>query len=130
MILQTTLSLAAAAALITIWHMIRIGRTRMAKKIMHGDGGNALLLQRMRAQANFGENTPFVLILIAAIELSGKGGTWLAIVGALFMLGRVIHAFGMDSAEPNMLRGIGTMLALLTLLGLGVVAVLIALGRF
>ena len=71
-----------------------------------------------------------MLILIAAIELSGKGGTWLAIVGALFMLGRVIHAFGMDSAEPNMLRGIGTMLALLTLLGLGVVAVLIALGRF
>jgi uncharacterized protein len=130
MILQTTLSLAAAAALITIWHMMRIGRVRMNEKIVHGDGGNPALSRRMRAQANFGENTPFVLILIAAIELTGKGGTWLAIVGALFMLGRVLHALGMDKAEPNPLRMIGTFAAMLTLLGLGVVAVLISLGRF
>jgi uncharacterized membrane protein YecN with MAPEG domain len=130
MILQTTLSLAAAAALITIWHMVRIGRLRMAEKVMHGDGGNAPLMRRMRAQANFGENTPFVLILVGVIEASGKGGIWLAVVGALFMLGRVLHALGMDSVEANALRGIGTMLAMLTLLGLGVVAVLIALGRF
>lgn len=130
MILQTTLSLAAAAALITIWHMIRIGRVRMAEKVMHGDGGNAPLMRRMRAQANFVENTPFVLILVGVIEVSGKGGIWLAVVGALFMLGRVLHALGMDSAEANALRGIGTLLAMLTLLGLGIVAVLIALGRF
>jgi uncharacterized protein len=130
MILQTTLSLAAAAALITIWHMMRIGRVRMNEKILHGDGGNPVLSRRMRAQANFGENTPFALILIAAIELTGKGGTWLAVVGALFMLGRVLHALGMDKAEPNPLRMIGTFAAMLTLLGLGVVAVLIALGRF
>jgi uncharacterized membrane protein YecN with MAPEG domain len=130
MILQTTLSLAAAAALITIWHMIRIGRVRMAEKVMHGDGGNAPLMRRMRAQANFVENTSFVLILVGVIEASGRGGIWLAVVGALFMLGRVLHALGMDSAEANALRGIGTMLAMLTLLGLGVVAVLIALGRF
>lgn len=130
MILQTTLSLAAAAALITIWHMVRIGRLRMAEKVMHGDGGNAPLMRRMRAQANFVENTPFVLILVGVIEASGKGGIWLAVAGALFMLGRVLHALGMDSAEANALRGIGTMLAMLTLLGLGVVAVLIALGRF
>ncbi|MCB2048762.1 MAG: MAPEG family protein [Novosphingobium sp.] len=130
MILQTTLSLAAAAAIITVWHMMRIGRLRMSEKVMHGDGGNAALLRRMRAQANFGENTPFVLILVAAIELTGKGGVWLAVVGALFMLGRVMHALGMDNAEPNMLRGIGTGIAMLTLLGLAVIAVLIALGRF
>jgi uncharacterized membrane protein YecN with MAPEG domain len=130
MILQTTLSLAAAAALITIWHMVRIGRLRMAEKVMHGDGGNVPLMRRMRAQANFVENTPFVLILVGVIEASGRGGIWLAVVGALFMLGRVLHALGMDSAEANALRGIGTMLAMLTLLGLGVVAVLIALGRF
>lgn len=130
MILQTTLSLAAAAALITIWHMMRIGRVRMNEKIIHGDGGNPALIRRMRAQANFGESTPFVLIFIAAIELTAKGGTWLAIVGALFMLGRVLHAIGMDKAEPNPLRMIGTLFSMLTLLGLGVVAVLISLGRF
>lgn len=130
MLLQTTLSLAAAAALITIWHMVRIGRVRMAEKIMVGDGGSDALLRRMRAQANFLENTPFVLILVAAIEMTGKGGTWLAVIGALFMLGRVLHAFGMDNAKPNALRMIGTLIAMLTLLGLSVVAVLLSLGRF
>ena len=130
MLLQTTLSLSAAAALITIWHMVRIGRVRMAEKIMVGDGGSDALLRRMRAQANFLENTPFVLILVAAIELTGRGGTWLAVVGALFMLGRVLHAFGMDNAKPNALRMIGTVIAMLTLLGLGVVAVLLSVGQF
>ena len=130
MLLQSTLTLSAAAALITIWHMIRIGRVRMSEKIMLGDGGNEALQRRMRAQANFLENTPFVLILIAAIEMTGKGGTWLAIVGAVFMLGRVLHAFGMDNPKPNPLRMIGTLIAMLTLLGLAVVAVLLSLGRF
>lgn len=130
MILQTTLSLAAAAALITIWHMMRIGRTRMQLKIMHGDGGNPLMIRRMRAQLNFVENTPIVLLLVAVIELTGKGGLWLPIVGALFMLGRVLHGIGMDRKDGNALRGIGTMAAMLTLLGLGVVAVLLSVGRF
>lgn len=130
MTLQTTLTLAAAAALITIWHMIRIGRLRMSEQIMHGDGGNAALIRRMRAQSNFIENTPLVLILVAAIEMTGKGGTWLAIVGAVFMLGRVTHAIGMDSERPHWGRMIGTLVAMLTLVGLAVVAVLIALGRF
>jgi uncharacterized membrane protein YecN with MAPEG domain len=62
--------------------------------------------------------------------MSGKGGTWLAIAGSLFMLGRVAHAFGMDIDRPNPLRIVGVLLTVLTLLGFAVVAVLIALGRF
>ena len=76
MILQTTLSLAAAAAIINIWISMRIGKVRMADRVIHGDGGNALLQQRMRAHLNFIENTPLALLLIAVIELSGKGGQW------------------------------------------------------
>ena len=128
MILQTTLTLTAAAAIITLWHMIRIGRLRHSQKVIHGDGGNEALLRRMRAQANFVENTPFVLILIAAIEMTGKGGTWLAVVGAVFMLGRVAHAIGMDAPGAHIGRMAGTLIAMLTLLGLAVVAVLISLA--
>lgn len=130
MILQTTLSLAAAAAIINLWQIMRIGSLRHKLNIVHGDGGNPLLMHRMRAQLNFVENTPFVLILIAAIEMTGKGGTWLAIVGALYMLGRMLHVFGMDRDTGNALRSIGTFATLLTLLGLSTMAVLIALGRF
>lgn len=129
MILQTTLSLAAAAAVINLWLAFRTGKQRMNSKILHGDGGDPLLLRRMRAQANFVEYTPFVLVLIAAIEMTGKGGQWLAYVGSLYMLARVGHAFGMDRENSNALRATGFLVTALTLLGLGAVAVLSALGR-
>ncbi|GFE72829.1 MULTISPECIES: MAPEG family protein [Novosphingobium] len=130
MILQTTLCLAAAAGVITFWHIARIGQLRMREKVLFGDGGHDPLARRMRAQLNFVESTPFVLILAAAIEMTGKGGPWLAIVGSLFMLGRVSHALGMDIDRPNPLRMIGVLITVLTLLGLSAIAVLIALGRF
>ena len=88
------------------------------------------LLRRMRAQANFIENTPLVLILIAAIELAGKGGSWLAVVGGIYMLARLAHALGMDGGALHRLRTVGALVTMLTLLGLAIVAVLIALGRF
>jgi len=128
MLLQTTLSLAAAAAVINLWLMVRIGQIRTKGKILYGDGGNEALVRRMRAHANFAENTPLVLILIGVIELAGKGGRWLAIVGAIYMLGRLCHAIGMDGKVP--LRSTGALVTMLTLLGLAVMALLIALGRF
>jgi uncharacterized protein len=130
MLLPTTLSLAGAAAIINLWLSMRIGSLRVAGKVLYGDGGNQMLMRRMRAQANFIENTPLVLILIAAIELAGEGGTWLAVVGAIYMLGRVAHLLGMDGGALHRARTVGALVTMLTLLGLAVVAVLIALGRF
>jgi uncharacterized membrane protein YecN with MAPEG domain len=130
MILQTTLSLAAAAAVLNFWLAVRTSKLRISTKVLHGDGENPLLLRRMRAQANFVENTPFVLILIAAIEMTGKGGQWLAIVGAVYLLARIAHAFGMDKDHASPLRGAGFLVTALVLLGLALMAVLIALGRF
>ncbi len=129
MMLTTTLSLAAAAAIINIWLTTRIGWLRMSGKILHGDGGDPLLSRRMRAQLNFAENVPLVLILIAAIEMTGKGGKWLAVAGAVFMLARLAHGLGMDLDRPNPLRAGGTMVTLLTQVGLSIMAVLITLGR-
>lgn len=129
MLLSTTLSLAAAAAIINLWLQIRVGNLRMKGKILYGDGGDEMLLRRMRAHANFVENTPLVLILIGAIELAGKGGMWLAVVGAIYMLARVAHAIGMDGGGVHRLRSAGALITMLTLLGLAGVAVLIALGR-
>jgi uncharacterized membrane protein YecN with MAPEG domain len=129
MLLPTTLSLAAAAAIINVWITMRIGRLRMAGRILYGDGGNETLMRRMRAHANFIENAPLVLILIAAIELTGKGGQWLAIVGGLFMLARVLHPLGMDGGALHRLRTVGALVTMLVQVGLAAVAVLIALGR-
>ncbi len=128
MLLTTTLSLAAAAAIINFWLALRCGQVRAKAKISIGTGGNDLLERRMRAQLNFVENTPWVLFLIGGIELAAQGGAWLAPVGAVFMLGRVAHGLGMDGGRFGVGRSIGTAITMLTQLGLAIAAVLIVLG--
>ena len=127
-VLPTTLSMAAAAAVINFWLAMRIGKLRMAHKVFMGDGQDTQIYARMRAQANFGENVPIALILIGLVELAGKGGWWLPLVGAAFMLGRVAHAFGMDGRFKAG-RPIGMITAWGTHLGLAVVALLASVGR-
>jgi uncharacterized membrane protein YecN with MAPEG domain len=126
-ILPTTLAAAAAAALINIWLANRIGRIRMAEKISVGDGGNEALARRMRAQLNFAENTPFVLILLAAIELSGRGGVWLSLVAGLYMLARVLHGLGMDGGSLQWGRMVGVIVTMLIQVALALAAVLVLL---
>ena len=128
--LTTTLSMAAAAAIINLWLAMRIGSLRHKAQVIHGDGGNPLLMQRMRAQSNFIENAPLAIILVGLIELAGRGGAWLAPVAAVFILGRVAHGFGMDKPGPNPARMIGTLTAMLVQLGLAAAAVAIAIGWY
>ena len=127
-LLPVTLAAAAAAAILNIWLMLRVGAVRSAEKISVGDEDNENLIRRMRAQANFVENTPFVLILLGVIEIAGKGGEWLPYVAGLYIIGRVAHAFGMDGGSLQLGRMIGTLISMLTLLGLAIYAALIAAG--
>ncbi|MDX2217532.1 MAG: MAPEG family protein [Burkholderiales bacterium] len=126
-ILPVTLAAAAAAAVLNIWLGIRIGALRTALQISVGDGGSEALQRRMRAQLNYVENTGFVLLLIAGIELAGKGSWWLAYVAAAYFLGRVAHGFGMDGGKAGPGRMVGTLLTMLVQLGLAVVAALIVM---
>jgi len=126
-ILPITLCAAAAAAVINIWLSIRIGMLRSARKISIGDGGDIDLIARMRAQANFIENTPIVLVLVAAVELARMGNPFLLGAAAIYLLGRVAHGIGMDGGKLGFLRGLGTLITMLTQLGLGIWAVSIAL---
>lgn len=128
-VLPTTLCAAAAAAIINLWLAFRVLQMRFRHQVVHGDNSVGPLARRMRAQLNFVENAPFVLLLIAAIELAGRGGLWLGIVAGVFLLGRVAHGFGMDGEQVTVLRRVGVAITQLTLLGLAVVAVLVATGR-
>ncbi|WP_188053376.1 MAPEG family protein [Sphingosinithalassobacter sp. CS137] len=118
LILPVALTTAAAAAVVNLWLAVRIGRVRIAERVSIGDGGNPRLQARMRAQLNFAEYTPIVLILIALVELAGGGGTTLWGVAALYIVGRVAHGFGMDRPTPNPLRAGGTIVTMLVTLGL------------
>lgn len=130
MILPVTLCAAAAAAIINLWLAIRVGQLRFKHNVAHGDDGGGPLTRRMRAQLNFVENTAFVLILIAAIEIAGTGQVWLPFVAGLYMLARVAHGIGMDSETPSLPRKIGVTVTMVTQLFLAGVAIGIALSLF
>lgn len=124
--LPLTLTMAAAAGLINLWLAIRIGQVRRSQNVSVGDGGNEFVIRRMRAQANFVEFTPFVLILIGALECSGYAATWLWVVGVVYMIGRLAHGLGMDGGAFGIGRMIGTLTSMLTLLGLSGYAIYVA----
>ena len=124
MILPISLTAAAVAALLNFWLGIRVGRARTTEKVFVGDGGNEKVIRRMRAQANFVEYTPFVVILIALIEVATGTSMWLWLVMAAYMLARVAHAFGMDGVMPA--RGAGIAITLLVMVGLAGFAIYVA----
>ena len=113
--LPITLTIAAACAILNIWLASRCVRVRMGAKIMSGDGGHPLMLNRMRAQANFAENAPFVLILLGLIEYAKGPQGWLWAIGIAFIIARVLHPIGMDQSAQGEarhvpLRAMGIML--------------------
>ena len=124
--LPLTLTMAAAAGLINLWLAIRIGQVRTSQKVSVGDGGNEFVIRRMRAQANFVEYTPFVLVLIGALDCSSYAATWLWVVGIVYMIGRLAHGLGMDGGAFGIGRMIGTLTSMLTLLGLSGYAIYVA----
>jgi uncharacterized membrane protein YecN with MAPEG domain len=118
MILPITLVMAAAAGLINIWLAVRVTQVRSKNNVWLGDGGSEAVVARTRAHTNFVEYAPFVLILIALIELSRGPSLWLWALGIAFTLARLCHGIGMDPTAPRILRRIGAMTTLAVLLAL------------
>ena len=120
-LLPITLTTAGAGALIAFWLALRTGNVRRAAKVSIGDGGDAALICRMRAQANFGEYAPFILILIGLIEFSSGTSIWLWVASVAFLIARIAHPLGMDGMRFG--RTIGTAITFLLLVGLGLYAI-------
>lgn len=113
-----TLLFAAALALVNLWLAFRAGSLRMKGRAAVGDGGDPLMMARMRAHANFNEYVPIALILMTLIELVTGHATGLWVIGALLVVGRLMHPFGMERPVPNPLRMGGILLTWGTLLAL------------
>jgi uncharacterized protein len=128
--LPITLTIAGAAALLNLWIASRVGVLRRGHGISIGDGGNERLTARMRAHSNFTEYAPIFLVLLALVELAQGSPTWLWVVAATFVAGRILHVFGMDRPAGNRLRTAGMVLTLLPFLGIALYSVAIPyLGR-
>ena len=124
-LLPVTLVTAGGLALINFWLGMRIGQVRRTTKIGVGDGGHEPLVRRMRAQANFIEYAPLVLVLVGLVELNTGSTVWLWIVASAFLIARVLHGFGMDGWSLG--RGVGTGVTMLVMVGLGLYAIALPL---
>ncbi len=123
-----TLIIAAAMGLLNIWLAARVSQTRHAHKVSIGHGGVSGVEARMRAHANFNEYVPIALILMLLVELNIGASRGLWVVGAMLVVARVLHPFGMDRPSPNPYRVAGAVLTWASLVALVVWAILIAYG--
>jgi uncharacterized membrane protein YecN with MAPEG domain len=102
----------ALTLLLNIVLMLRVGNVRLSKKINLGDGGDDLMLSRIRAHGNFIENAPLMILGLLAIAMLNGAQFALHILGAGYFIGRVLHAMGMSGAFGQG-RLFGTLLTLI-----------------
>ena len=74
---------------------------RRKNQVGLGSGGYEDLERAIRAQGNFAEYVPFGIILIACLELNGAPWWLVAIPGITLIIGRWVHAKGMNAPPPD-----------------------------
>ena len=74
---------------------------RRKNQVGLGSGGHDDLERAIRAQGNFVEYVPLGIILIACLELNGAPGWLVLIPGITLIIGRLIHAVGINEPPPN-----------------------------
>ncbi|MBX2835687.1 MAG: MAPEG family protein [Gammaproteobacteria bacterium] len=99
-------ALPVAVIYMVLWMRVTSKRSALAQSI--GDGGNIDLLLRIRQHGNCAEWSCFLLILMILSEGMGAPSLYLYIGGALLVLGRIAHPFGLkkDNAA-HVLRYVG-----------------------
>ena len=68
---------------------------RLQTDTLHGDGGNAMMIKRMRSQANFAEYVPFGLLLIGIYEAGGGSHGVVEALLIILVIARLLHPVGM-----------------------------------
>lgn len=117
--------------LIAIWFVlwIRVTSARSALNCSFGDGGDMKLLQKIRQHGNFIEWVPFTLLLMVLAEAQGTGAAWLHAAGALLVIGRIAHPFGLKAdTAGHPLRYVGNGTNVLAVFVLAIALARLAFG--
>ncbi len=126
-----TITTAGLCGLLLFVLSVRVSMVRVSAKINLGDGGDLLLLSRVRAQANFVEYVPLILILMGLVEaqlsmVETHPSLTLGVIGIALVLCRIAHAWGMGRPAPNPGRMVGTAGTFIVLVVLSVWALIIS----
>lgn len=96
----------------------RVGTVRLKEKIYLGSDDNFHLQKRIRAQGNYTEFAPIALIGLFMLASLNALPIVLHLFGAGFLIGRILHAMGMDTKNAlGKGRKIGMIATILTLIG-------------
>lgn len=100
---------------------VNVGRVRSAEKIIFGDGANERLQRAQRVQGNAVEDVPVTLIGIVGLGVLSAPVLLIHGLGALFLIGRILHAVGLGgSSGGSPGRMFGTLLTAIVMLVTGV----------
>lgn len=129
MLIPATLLTAGSLGLVFFVLGLRVVQRRLAGMVSMGDGGDPALLERIRAHGNFAEYVPFLLVLMAGIEMTaGHHSPWLWLTGGSLVLARISHAIGMSRPSPNAFRSVGVAVTFTLMIGLSLWALALGLG--
>jgi len=129
MLLVTSI-IASALTMIFVKLSFAVIGLRRKNKVGLGSGGHEDLERAIRAQGNFAEYVPFGIILIACLELNGAPWWLVALPGIALILGRLIHAKGINTPPPDFSkRVLGMKFTFSTLITLVVLNLLWALYK-
>lgn len=99
---------------------IMVGYRRARTGIQFLDGGDPVLLRRMRAHGNYTETVPVVLVAMVVAELTGAP-SWLLLAGGTSLLvGRGVHAAILVIKGWGLPRAIGMILTFVPMLAFGI----------
>jgi len=84
--------------LMVVVFAMRVSLRRRAVKVGIGNGGDAVLAQRIRVHANAAEYVPLALLLLLILELNQTQPLLLHVFGCVLIVGRLLHAYGLSSS--------------------------------
>lgn len=104
-----------ALLMIVLSVVVVIGRNK-ARVLLEG-GGNDDLTRKIRVFGNFTEYVPMAVLLMAIAELTGAPALSLHIIGAMLLVGRLMHWHGLHGKVLKPTRAIGVVLSWLAIAG-------------
>jgi uncharacterized protein len=128
MMIPTTALFAALLGLLGAALTVNVIVNRARNRVDAGDGGVPALAQAIRAQGNFVEQAPLMLIVMAAAETAGARPVVVAILGIGLLVARLASAYALNrSLRQSPPRQFSAGLSILLLVA-GSLATLLALA--
>jgi len=127
--MEITLLYTSLITILAIFLAFKVGITRGKTNTLLGEGDSSELLQSIRSHGNLMESAPITLILLLLLEMQSVADWKLHLIGSLFFLFRILHAYGISiSRESTPYRVIGALGSWMLMLGMSIYGVYVYLS--